>query len=239
MVSIPKVKKYEYNRIEVGYYDKIYQKHSGIQSKWHALKFARIHREISSFKRHLDIGCGPGTLVGSMARSGLSIGVDIAKDQIGYANHKYGKPSKQFMPISEGSLPFSDASFDVVTLIEVIEHLTRAQGCRLLTEIHRTLEPGGTCLVTTPNYDGFWPLLEGFVNRMGKINYEHQHISHFTVSRLKGIMKETGFENVAVERFQGLSFVLAALNWQLADLLNKVPFSLINFLLLAKGKKSK
>jgi 2-polyprenyl-3-methyl-5-hydroxy-6-metoxy-1,4-benzoquinol methylase len=239
MNTTQKCKEYEYDSIEIGYYDKIYQKNSGIQSKWHILKFDRVRREISRFKRHLDIGCGPGTLIGSMNGSRLSVGVDIAKDQILYANQKYGKPRKHFLPITEGSLPFNDASFDVVTLIEVIEHLTRGQGCKLLTEIHRIMEPGGMCLVTTPNYAGLWPLLEYFVNRRGKINYEHQHISHFTASRLQSFMKETGFENVAVEGFQGLSFAFAALNWQLADILSMVPVSIINFLLLAKGEKSK
>ncbi len=52
-------------------------------------------------------------------------------------------------------------------------------------------------------------------------------------------MKEAGFEHVAVEGFQGLSFAFAALNWRLADFLNELPVSIINFLLLAKAGKSK
>ena len=47
------------------------------------------------------------------------------------------------------SLPFSDASFDVVVAFEVIEHLENWRG--LLAEARRVLTPGGRLLVSTPN----------------------------------------------------------------------------------------
>ena len=232
-------KEFKYDSIEAGYYDSVYRKFSGVQSKWHVLKFARIRSELGEFSRHLDIGCGPGTLIGSVEEKVLSVGVDIAKIQILYAKKKYGTPKKQFLPIADDRLPFGNACFDVVTVVELIEHLSIDQIQKLLKEIYRILEPGGKCLVTTPNYGGLWPLLEWLVNRRGKINYEHQHISHFTESRLHRLMNEAGYEQVVVEGFQGSAFAFAALNWRLADYINKLPVSLIDFLLMAKGVKSK
>jgi ubiquinone/menaquinone biosynthesis C-methylase UbiE len=45
-------------------------------------------------------------------------------------------------------LPFRQASFDVVLLADVIEHLEHAALC--VQELRRVLVPGGVALVTTP-----------------------------------------------------------------------------------------
>jgi SAM-dependent methyltransferase len=45
-------------------------------------------------------------------------------------------------------LPFADGSFDLVLLVEVIEHVRNPR--RLGREIMRVLRPGGRCFVTTP-----------------------------------------------------------------------------------------
>ena len=47
------------------------------------------------------------------------------------------------------TLPFADASFDLVTAFEVIEHLQ--DGNQLLAEARRVLGPEGVLLVSTPN----------------------------------------------------------------------------------------
>ena len=49
----------------------------------------------------------------------------------------------------EDYLPFRTATFDLVLLLEVIEHLPDIP--HVLREIARTLKPGGVAIVTTPN----------------------------------------------------------------------------------------
>ena len=76
--------KYNYYQIPVGYYDTLHNKSSGVQSKWHWLKFLKFNNSLLPSDKHLDVGCGPGTFIGNYSY-GNSFGVDIALPQIEYA----------------------------------------------------------------------------------------------------------------------------------------------------------
>ncbi len=52
------------------------------------------------------------------------------------------------------ALPFGDASFEVVTAFDVIEHC-EPEG-QALRELHRVLQPGGRLLVSVPAYQWAW-----------------------------------------------------------------------------------
>lgn len=67
-----------YDAIPTGYYDAVFHRRRGIQSKWHHLKFDRLRRAMAGLTDHLDIGCGAGTLVGTLGSGHRSVGVDIA-----------------------------------------------------------------------------------------------------------------------------------------------------------------
>lgn len=98
----------------------------------------------------LDIGCGVGYGTAALAEIASSAtGIDLAPDAISYAREHYNRPGLRFMAGSATSLPFPDASFDLITAYEVIEHL--ADGDQLLAEARRVLRPGGILLVSTPN----------------------------------------------------------------------------------------
>ncbi|MCW2966786.1 MAG: methyltransferase family protein, partial [Solirubrobacteraceae bacterium] len=56
---------FDYEGIPAGYYDRVFRRRRGMQSKWHHLKFRRVARELEGHHRVLDIGCGPGTLAGN------------------------------------------------------------------------------------------------------------------------------------------------------------------------------
>ena len=151
---------FDYKAIEPGYYDKVFQNGSGIQSKWHHLKFSHVLRRMDNYQSHLDIGCGPGTFIGLLDENKTSVGIDVAPGQIDYAKKKYGSYNHRFENMeSVKELAFEKSSFDVVTLIEVIEHIPHADVFDLLKESHRVLRSDGRILMTTPNYKSLWPLV--------------------------------------------------------------------------------
>ena len=87
MTSSSKTKEFNYNTIEIGYYDQIFKKKNGIQSAWHNIKFNYVKNEINQKNIHLDIGCGPGTFLG-LLKNKKCYGIDIANKQIEFAKKK-------------------------------------------------------------------------------------------------------------------------------------------------------
>lgn len=232
-------KRFNYESIDTGYYDRVFQRAKGVQSKWHHTKFAYIRRFISSGQRHLDIGCGPGTFIGTLDEAIRSVGVDIASQQISYARAQYGSASHRFEVMARGCLPFGEAAFDVVTCIELLEHLSENEGEELLAEARRVLKPGGLLVVTTPDYGSLWPVLEWGLNRFGQVSYQDQHITRYTRRRLVSLLGRSEYDQPCCTRFQLFAPFAAVLGWRFADVVARVePGSLstrFGFLLLASG----
>ena len=62
--------------------------------------------------------------------------------------------------MKKNKIPFKSKSFDSISLIEIIEHLTNNEIKLILLEAHRTLKKNGELFITTPNYFSIWPFLE-------------------------------------------------------------------------------
>jgi SAM-dependent methyltransferase len=91
-------------------------------------------------------------------------------------------------------LPFSDASFDRVVVIDVHEHL--AEVAALNRELARVLVPGGLAIVTTPNGALWLPvaLLKRCLG-MGPTSYGHV-VQGYRVRELEAMLREAGLRPV-------------------------------------------
>ena len=113
----------------------------------HIARYAFASR-LATDARVLDMGCGTGYGAAELAQHAQSAtGVDVSADAIRYAREHY--PNTTFIAGSATALPFPNASFDLITAFEVIEHLENWH--ELLIEARRLLHPNGTFLVSTPN----------------------------------------------------------------------------------------
>ena len=109
----------------------------------------------------LDVGCGRG-IIGALCRiyRGVDrlVGVDGFESYLEFSQRSGLYDRTVLRNLNETPLPFATREFEVVTCIEVIEHLERNAGQKLLDELERI---GCQVIVTTPNvcfqqreYDG-------------------------------------------------------------------------------------
>lgn len=208
---------FDYESIPVGYYDAVYRRRRGAQSKWHHMKFKRVRMALPDAGTLVDVACGPGTLIGLLPESLSCIGVDISPAQILYAQKTYGTPNHRFQRMTPGRLDLPAGSADVVTAVELIEHLEPPETACLLTEVRRILRPGGKIVVTTPNYGSLWPLVEFILNRTGRVSYQGQHVCKYFSRSLRRLLQSAGFKDVDVEAFLGFAPFSAAIGWDFAE----------------------
>jgi SAM-dependent methyltransferase len=232
---------FDYETISGGYYDAVYRRGRGIQSKWHHLKFRRVIEEMEGHRRHLDVGCGPGTLIGLLDDRFISTGIDISTAEIDYARREHECESKRFFALPAHALPDECRDYDVATIVEVIEHLAPAELDDVLRTTIERLRLGGKLVVTTPNFHSAWPIVEMLVDRLGELNYAPQHINGFTPPRLRQLLQDLGLEDVRVHSYLALAPFVAPFGWRLADTfaqLERGPLERVaGLLLLGTGYK--
>jgi 2-polyprenyl-6-hydroxyphenyl methylase/3-demethylubiquinone-9 3-methyltransferase len=100
----------------------------------------------------LDVGCGGGFLSEEFAKSGFCVtGVDSSAATLQTAqNHaEQAKLDIKYVNGRAEALPFDDATFDVVTCCDVLEHVSDLDV--VVKEIARVLKPGGIFFYDTIN----------------------------------------------------------------------------------------
>jgi len=135
----------------------------------------------------VDLGCGQGELLAKAGERGLAgLGLDFWA-QNARATARAGHPA--LAADLNRPLPFRDASLDGLCLVEVIEHIVRAE--QLVDEMARVLRPGGWLVLTTPNVVHWtyrWRTLTGHAPKQ-----EGYHYRFFTRDRLERMLAARGF----------------------------------------------
>lgn len=98
----------------------------------------------------VDLGCGQGANLATLQRGAASVvGVDVSFAAL-LAAHRRTDGHVPLAVADAGRLPLADGSVGIVVCSEVLEHVPELG--LALAEIARVLRPGGSALITTPNY---------------------------------------------------------------------------------------
>jgi 2-polyprenyl-3-methyl-5-hydroxy-6-metoxy-1,4-benzoquinol methylase len=149
---------------------------SWIVKEGHAREY--IRENISKDANILDVGVGNGTFLLELSNLGFNnlFGVDIddyrlpkAKDLINL------KP----VDLNRENFPFEDNTFDVITALQVMEHLENP--FHLAREAHRLLKPDGIFILAIPHEFNIWSRIR-FLCKGNLIAYtdNNAHISFLT-----------------------------------------------------------
>jgi SAM-dependent methyltransferase len=143
----------------------------------------------------LDAGCGTGRTLAELALCYDSVGMEYFAGALSFAARREGNQLVQ--GVLEWS-PFKDAAFDVVTLLDVLEH---CEDDRLaLAEITRTVTSGGLLLVTVPAYMWLWS---------GHDEALH-HRRRYTRKGLRLLLEQCGYVVNKISYFNVFVFPLVA-----------------------------
>lgn len=109
-----------------------------------------VASEVGAGARWLDLGCAYGFLVEEARAAGFrAIGLDGSRFAVSQArDHAPGARGRLAAGHAE-RLPFADASLDVVSAFDLLEHVPHPE--LVLREAARVLRPGGLFLAATPD----------------------------------------------------------------------------------------
>jgi 2-polyprenyl-3-methyl-5-hydroxy-6-metoxy-1,4-benzoquinol methylase len=135
----------------------------------------------------LDVGCGEGVLVQRWAKElgegSRLVGLDLEEESIqaGWAQH--AAPNLSYEIMRSERLPFAEGEFDVVTAIEVLEHVPDPE--RTLTEMARCAR--SYLLVSVPR-EPLWRMLNiargAYLRDLGNTPGHVNHFSKRSFARL-------------------------------------------------------
>jgi ubiquinone/menaquinone biosynthesis C-methylase UbiE len=120
-------------------------------------RFEEVDREIGgdSSGRVLDVGSAWGYNVMALSLLGIkAVAMDLVVDQFASGQRVARENGLDFAALGGDAacLPFGDRTFNGITMVEVLEHVYEDDRPVMLRECHRVLAPGGTLVLSTPNY---------------------------------------------------------------------------------------
>ncbi len=127
----------------------------------------------------LDVGCGTGANLEMLSEFGDPAGVDVSAEAVSYC-HERGFPH-----VNHGAaeaLPFDEESFDLVTALDVVEHLD--DDVAVLKEMKRVLRPDGKILLFVPAFMFLWGVQDDVSN----------HRRRYTLGQIKRVVAQAGFQ---------------------------------------------
>lgn len=153
-------------------------------------RLRRIERHVGARGALLDVGCALGFFLAAARRRGWDVhGVDVSAHAAAYAREHLG------LDVRAGTIEeagFAPASFDAVTMWDVVEHLP--DPVSTLREARQLLRPGGILALSTPDA-GSWPARMTGARWMG-YKLAEEHLYYFDRQTLRLALDAAGLEVV-------------------------------------------
>ncbi len=129
----------------------------------------------------LDVGCGTGINLALLSEFGNVLGIDGSDEAIRFCRLR----GEQNVRVAKAEqLPFSESEFNLVTALDVLEHIVQDE--RAVREIARVCAPEGYLLLTVPVFPSLW----------GEHDEVNHHVRRYEPRRIYDLLRQNGFEIV-------------------------------------------
>lgn len=170
---------------------------------WFIGRRALVNRLLAKYigngtKRLLDIGCGTGIMVEILSAQGHKVvGLDLLPQGLRSTRHKV--PHSMLIQADLSiQLPLSDKVFDVVIVLDVLEHVDDES---LLEEVNRVLNPGGIILLTVPAFPWLWSFRDE----------DAGHLRRYTRKSIHDLMSKSDLQIIETRYYQFFLFPFIAM----------------------------
>jgi ubiquinone/menaquinone biosynthesis C-methylase UbiE len=161
------------------------------------------HAALGVGVRALEVGCGTGVFLESVAASGAQIsGIDLSRDLLEKARLKVQRFPNVLLDCGNAeAMPYKDQTFDAVYGSSVLHHLDLDSA---LCEVFRVLRPGGRIVFTEPNILNPQVAVmfhAGLTKKYFGVSPDEMAFSRF---RATTALKGAGFHELSVDPFDFL-----------------------------------
>jgi SAM-dependent methyltransferase len=157
---------------------------------------ALLRDELRGPQRVLDVGCGAGGMFRWLLDNGHeACGVDSSPASLEHAAQLV--PAGSLHLGEAGRLPFPNASFDGVLLLDVLEHTDDAAA---LAEARRVVRPGGWVLVAVPAFQWLWSFRD----------LDAGHLRRYSRRGIEDVVRRSGLVVERVSYYQWTLFPVFA-----------------------------
>ena len=151
---------------------------------WHVGKRAIVYSLLERYRggkmtqgRALDLGCGTGLNLDFLSRYAQPVGTDFSEEALSFCRER---GHNLLCKADAAALPFPDGEFDIITALDVVEHLD--DDLAALTEIRRVLRPGGFIIISVPAYPVLWSYWDDILG----------HRRRYTTRSMREVVRKSG-----------------------------------------------
>ena len=171
----------------------------------------KFHPQAGKKGRMLDFGCGSGLFISEFEKRYPAIdgyGIDIAQETISFCKKRGLRNVYKF---SGRQIPFPAGTFDLVTVIDVLEHIK--DDSMTLREINRVLKRGGLAIILVPGHKELYSTRD----------IRLQHVRRFEKGELEDKCQKAGLKVMLSKNVDFLLYFILFLMCRLAPKKNGVP----------------
>lgn len=160
----------------------------------HLFAYEQALKRSSGREICLDVACGLGYALPALKKRFEAV---IALDMANHALSNLPRNSAYLVQADARKVPVKSSSIDVVFAFQIIEHMSKSNGVKLIHEIHRVLKPSGIGFITTPNAK--WRLL------LGQRPWNPYHVHEYSPGDVANLSDKTGIRRENIRGVIGIN----------------------------------